>query len=479
MIKKFNKVFYLTLLSSLIAGVVGCSDDEEEAPKLELNATELTFKSEGGDELVGVTSNTNWSAVSSEKWCEVSPSSSNGNGAIKVTAQKNEKSESRTAKISVVSGSLTRIVMVSQAGSGSENGSGGNNEEGGNGSGNENGGGNGSNNDGDNTPNPTVTYTVTLTSSPNVGGSVTGGGSYEQGKVATISASANSGYRFVKWSDGVTTNPRTLTVTSNKTITAYFEQNSSNSSAVDGKLRGRFSVSATKQVSFSMGNLQYQASTKTWRFAENQYDVIGTKNENISSTYSGWIDLFGWGTSGYNSRYPYMTSTDYSDYGNGIYDISGTNYDWGVYNAISNGDNKAGMWRTLTKSEWEYLFDTRTNAENLRGLATVNGQTGYILLPDGWSMPSGLTFTANFGDYTTNSYSASEWSKMEAAGAVFLPAAGYRYGASVSDVGSYGGYWSSTYYSYRFAYGFNFSSSVGTRNYNNRYFGNSVRLVQE
>jgi len=48
------------------------------------------------------------------------------------------------------------------------------------------------------------------------------------------------------------------------------------------------------------GNLQYQATTKTWRFADQQYHVIGMDNEKISETYSGWIDLFGWGTSGYD-----------------------------------------------------------------------------------------------------------------------------------------------------------------------------------
>ncbi len=68
----------------------------------------------------------------------------------------------------------------------------------------------------------------------------------------------------------------------------------------EGALPGLFSVSEGEQVRFSKGNLQYQASTKTWRFADQQYDVIGMDNEKISETYSGWIDLFGWGTSGYD-----------------------------------------------------------------------------------------------------------------------------------------------------------------------------------
>ena len=44
-----------------------------------------------------------------------------------------------------------------------------------------------------------------------------------------------------------------------------------------GALSGLFSVSATQQVHFSQGNLQYQASTNTWRFAEHQYDYVGTQ----------------------------------------------------------------------------------------------------------------------------------------------------------------------------------------------------------
>ena len=66
-----------------------------------------------------------------------------------------------------------------------------------------------------------------------------------------------------------------------------------------------FSVSDEQQIYFSRGNLQYQASTSTWRFAEHQYDIIGEDNVNRSSTYSGWIDLFAWGTSGYGEKEPY------------------------------------------------------------------------------------------------------------------------------------------------------------------------------
>ena len=71
-----------------------------------------------------------------------------------------------------------------------------------------------------------------------------------------------------------------------------------------------------------------------------------------------------------------MTSTSYSDYGDGSNDIAGTNYDWGVYNKISNGGNQAGMWRTLTSSEWNHLISGRAQANRLMGQGKVNNVNG-------------------------------------------------------------------------------------------------------
>ena len=144
-----------------------------------------------------------------------------------------------------------------------------------------------------------------------------------------------------------------------------------------GAINGLFSVREDIQIYFSQGNLQYQASTDTWRFAENQWDYVGTKNPsfgeaggtvagsdntNISPTYDGWIDLFGWGTSGYNHGavcyQPWSISTEDNDYYvyGGMYHLCDQTgqADWG-YNAISNGGNAENNgWRTLTSEEWKY-----------------------------------------------------------------------------------------------------------------------------
>jgi len=260
-----------------------------------------------------------------------------------------------------------------------------------------------------------------------------------------------------------------------------------------GATIGVFTVSETKQVYFSKGNLQYQASTNTWRFAENQWDYIGNDNSNISSSHSGWIDLFGWGTSGYNHGavcyQPWSTSTSYRDYyAYGIYtynlnDRTGQ-ADWGC-NAISNGGNTTKTWRTLTSEEWAYVFYTRSTPSGIRyAMAQVNEVNGVILLPDDWSSSNYSLSGTNdsWASYSSNNISKSDWTnRLEANGAVFLPAAGCRYGTIAYNVSSYGHYWSSTAYSEIDAYNLYFNSYGGWYAANSEYRCNgfSVRLVCE
>ena len=246
-------------------------------------------------------------------------------------------------------------------------------------------------------------------------------------------------------------------------------------------LTGLFSVSDSLQVMFSPGNLQYTTcgthavagggtAQGTWRFAAHQWDTIGVANANISSTYIGWIDFFGWATSGWNNTgndpfaihyMPYSTnwSFTYVDssncYGfgpsNTMPDINlvGTsaNYDWGVYNAISNGGNTPGLWRTLSSSEWYYLICQRQNAAAKCGFGTIDSIFGMIFLPDNWTLPSGISFVPGSGwnvvSYV-NEYSISDWTLMEANGAVFLPASGSRMNPVIQEVNEQVFYWTTT-----------------------------------
>ena len=234
-----------------------------------------------------------------------------------------------------------------------------------------------------------------------------------------------------------------------------------------------FSVGESKKVQFAHGNLQYQASTQTWRFAENQYDTIGGANSNISDSYSGWNNLFGWGT----GNNPINTSMNTGDYP--------TFNDW--------GDNIGEGWRTLNTDEWIYLFCERTDAAHLFGMGSVNGVNGTIVLPDDWAgdkftdTDNGLNYSdGSYGNndgerYSFNTYTAEQWRTMEEAGAVFLPAPGCRAGTEVINVNLAGYYWSSTpsnlggeaYYLYISSYGLNPHYSNGRHN------AISVRLVRD
>ena len=300
-------------------------------------------------------------------------------------------------------------------------------------------------------------------------GSSTGGGSVAvtsisidatltliAGKTSQLTATVDPAGTAVTWSS----DPETIaTVDANGLVTAVaagtaiITAKAGDKSATckvtvlpKGSLAGVFSVSATKQVRFSQGNLQatYDGTKWTWAFAENQWDCIGNAEGNTKVTasapfvagYTGsstTIDLFGWvGAS--------STWTDVNQYG--IILSSNTGVKDGYGDSTSDvlndwGTNMGAGWRTLTNAEWTYLFNTRevngeTGSDKSYTLGqSVNGKLGIVIYPD---------------DYKGTVYAGSDWSTFEAAGCVFLPAAGYRPFSSynVQYVNTYGLYWSSS-----------------------------------
>ena len=287
---------------------------------------------------------------------------------------------------------------------------------------------------------------------------------------------------------------------------------------IDGALPGLFSVSGTKKVFFSQGNLQYigSAATPYWKFADHQFDILGDNGQGNANQYAD-RDLFGWGTSGYHqeadlsnvnfqpwstSNSPVSTYNNYYGYGPSVDvtpegpsgmtqstgNISGSYYDWGVNCAISNGGGEAGKgkWRTLTGGggEWNYLFNSR-RVKDGKGegksyqRATVNsddrgGVYGMILYPDDYTEQTGAA-----------SYTSSEWTEMEAKGCVFLPTAGGRDVTRIFDVGSKGYYWASSsrfpdQSGYHYVHYISFSSNNNVPDgYVQRFYGLSVRLVSD
>ena len=241
-----------------------------------------------------------------------------------------------------------------------------------------------------------------------------------------------------------------------------------------------FSVTDTKQVRFSSGNLQWSpegthavaqenssgdwnGTEGTWRFAGHQYELLGDNGQNTNALVDR--DLFGWGTSGWSNGNTYYRPNDITEGTVGYgpvgtdNDLTGAyaNADWGVYNDISNdGDGYGvGAWRTLTASEFVYLFDGSKEKRKdatfgipLFGLGKVGCTTGIVVLPDNWVFSSADEFvggmTGTGYSYDNNQYSYAEWADMEVKGAVFLPAAGRRMGYKVISCRIEIGYFSSS-----------------------------------
>lgn len=278
---------------------------------------------------------------------------------------------------------------------------------------------------------------------------------------------------------------------------------------------GAFSISATTKAYFSRGNLQYKDYGGTWRFAKHQYDYVGgylggntpssdrignvvlqedvlgstlSDNRQIGvASYQGWIDLYGWGC----GARPTFDSYTNSDYTGVLLPTTSPNYwenypyyvDFGHNNIVNSGKpNDNTWWSTLTGDEWKYLADTRTDHDSKIAYGRIQTGTdeyvnGLILLPDNWTgaytTETGVLVGTSWGDHAfdQNTFTTIEtWMKMEAYGAVFLPAAGYRqegityhhvYDGGVSDKQNRGCYWAADLQGHDAAWGLGFGAASG------------------
>ena len=199
-----------------------------------------------------------------------------------------------------------------------------------------------------------------------------------------------------------------------------------------------FSVSTDKKVYFAKGNLYWDGSS--FKIYEKQTDLEDTWNESK-------VDKFYWSKTA-SVTYAESYSDDGANTGDIFFTNDPTDAETANPNFTVNGEK--GKYRTLSKGEWTYLFNTRTDADKKVGYGTVCEVKGIILLPDVFTDPKKNKGTGAFVSKATiaywndNIYSDDNWSAMEAAGAVFLPAAGGRRGSSIIGVGNYGLYWSSS-----------------------------------
>jgi len=184
------------------------------------------------------------------------------------------------------------------------------------------------------------------------------------------------------------------------------------------------------QVLFSPGNLEYDMDNQCYQFANTEYSCIGSANRANLTAGTGVIDLFGWGTGGN----PTLDDDD-----NSLYPTSFD--DWGHYSILNGSSADApNTWHTLTSSEWLYIFNSRTGCSTVGSTANaryvkvlVDGKKCVVIFPDDYTHPADVSVPANINEpsdngwstSTGNIYSVNDYAKMHAAGAVFLPNAGY------------------------------------------------------
>lgn len=260
--------------------------------------------------------------------------------------------------------------------------------------------------------------------------------------------------------------------------------------------------SSNHRVAFSAGNLQCQMYTNDeleddfkWRFAPSQLEIIGSVGNSAIGETEQWFDLFGYGTSNWSGSgatawMPSSTSTTNSHYCSGS--INGTNADWGVYNRTTPGIYygvslvQFNKYRTLTNTEWSYIINRTTGGQRLTGLVRIDGRYfGLMVLPNTGLNGAGTwsnTTDVNISSLSLTSVlslSSTDWGKLEAIGAIFLPAAGQRNGTTVSGENSLGFYWTATTSTSSKGYMMYFNSSSVATAADSKKIGCAVRLVAQ
>ena len=306
-------------------------------------------------------------------------------------------------------------------------------------------------------------------------------GKFYEGQQVVIHAAPNDKFRLFRWNDNNRETSRTFTVGGEDDV--EFSASFISSDLIPGL----FTVNADgKQVFFSKGNLYCSGAefnddgtvksmtNARWGFEANQYKT--TPNDNRDNNH---ISHFMWCCTAekaialkYDSKVigPFFAEKNFTV-------------------------NGASTWLTLTggdKGEWKYLINknnecggTVRSGKYKCGVKVCDSENCLILLPDDWKWGENGVGNDWLGEYSEST--TVKWSTMENAGAVCLPADGYRDGdlaqtnpAPIYNVGYFGYYWSSTRYGGNDAYNLYISKNTAMPNIlKSRSYAWSVRLVTE
>ena len=203
------------------------------------------------------------------------------------------------------------------------------------------------------------------------------------------------------------------------------------------------------KVQFTTSNLMWDAGNKQFRLMDNPWSIIEASGTSIGTrSINEDIGLFKWAASGEQNLWPWTTKTNSTEFGPNkrffATRIDGYYWDWGdnvVYDAQGDqmtAPRQQSRLRTLESREWMYLLFERTCANRFE-FAKVNDIGGLVIFSDDYTHPSNVIaikyankkLSEIYHDLNrvwsrmVNNYTIEQFGYMAAAGAVFLPGAGY------------------------------------------------------
>jgi hypothetical protein len=359
------------------------------------------------------------------------------------------------------------------------------------------------------------TYMVQVTATE--GGTVEGqNGEYKEGETVVFTAIPADDYYFVKWSDGDTNNPRTITITDVEiTLTAQFAQSplvtisASDNGTIETDVNGRYAPGSTVTVTAKPAD---GCGFMGWSDGNTDNPrTITIGNEDISLTALFAVMFFAptvdlglergtlWATCNVGAANPW----DYGNYYAWGETETKDDYSWETYKYCK------GTEKTLTKYCYDAEYGSGGFTDALKTLELADDVATAVIGSD-YSMPTKAdweelgsqcywVWTVNYNNQNVNGYivykaktegdkgvkvysgstPSATYSLKDAH--IFLPAAGCRDYTDLNDAGSSGDYWSASlhenYPDCAPTCGFN-SGSVSPSRIDGRCYGFSVRPVR-
>lgn len=242
-------------------------------------------------------------------------------------------------------------------------------------------------------------YTINVSANPSNGGNVTGGGTYNQGQSCTVSATANSGYTFINWTENgtqVSTNANyTFTVTSNRNLVAHFTAQSYVITAIADPTSGGV---VTGSGGYNYGETCTLTATPNTGYTFQRWTKNGTQ-VSTNPTYSFTVTESATYTAHFNAQSYTITVTANPNNAGSV--TGGGSYTYGQTCTVSASANNSYAFTNWTENGTQvstnasYSF-TVTGNRNLVANFTQNAHTIHATAgANGTITPSGTVTVAH------------------------------------------------------------------------------------